>query len=462
MSKLLNPLIQRFAERTPIPVMARAIMERCLQAQSLDEWFAQASEGQYTRELLFSTVFELISQVVFRHQPSLHAAYQGTVEQIGVSVTSVYNKINGLAPGVSAGLVRHAATQGTALIEAMKASSAPLLPGYRVKILDGNKLGGCERRLAETRESTAAPLPGQSLVVLDPVLGLITDLFPCTDAYTQERALLGAVIDTVKAGELWIADRNFCTVGFLQALTDRGAAGLIREHEQVPFVPLEPMHECGRIRTGRVGEQTVEIPATTTRPALRLRRIRLHLDQPTRQGETRVYLLTTVPAAAASARRIARLYAQRWRIETAFQQLTVDLRCEINTLGYPQAALFGFASAVVAFNVMAVVRAALRAVHGGATIEQDISSYYLANDIAKMAESLATILDPQDWAVFQDLSMPLLAAWLLDTARHVQLRKYRKHPRGPKKPKPKRPHAPQQPHVSTARPLAKRKVKSAP
>ena len=68
MSKLLNPLIQRFAERTPIPVMARAIMERCLQAQSLDEWFAQASEGQYTRELLFSTVFELISQVVFRRK----------------------------------------------------------------------------------------------------------------------------------------------------------------------------------------------------------------------------------------------------------------------------------------------------------------------------------------------------------------------------------------------------------
>ena len=112
--------------------------------------------------------------------------------------------------------------------------------------------------------------------------------------------------------------------------------------------------------------------------------------------------------------------------------------------------------------IMAVVLAALRAVHGGATIEQDISSYYLANDIAKMAESLATILDPQDWAVFQDLPMPLLAAWLLDTARHVQLRKYRKHPRGPKKPKPKRPHAPQQPYVSTARRLAKRKVKSAP
>ena len=75
--------------------MARAIMERCLQAQSLDEWFAQAREGQYTRELLFSTVFKLISQVVFRYQPSLHAAYQGAVEQIGVSkrVITVFRKV---------------------------------------------------------------------------------------------------------------------------------------------------------------------------------------------------------------------------------------------------------------------------------------------------------------------------------------------------------------------------------
>lgn len=47
-----------------------------------------------------------------------------------------------------------------------------------------------------------------------------------------------------------------------------------------------------------------------------------------------------------------------------FQELEAHLQSEINTLGYPQAALFGFCVALIAYNVMAVVKAALRQVHG--------------------------------------------------------------------------------------------------
>jgi len=50
------------------------------------------------------------------------------------------------------------------------------------------------------------------------------------DAYTQERALLPEVVrQHVGAGQAWIADRNFCTTGFLTDLQARGAHGLIRE-----------------------------------------------------------------------------------------------------------------------------------------------------------------------------------------------------------------------------------------
>ncbi len=47
MTQLLNPLIQRFAERTSIPIMVRSVLEQCLHASYLDEWFEQASEGQH-------------------------------------------------------------------------------------------------------------------------------------------------------------------------------------------------------------------------------------------------------------------------------------------------------------------------------------------------------------------------------------------------------------------------------
>ena len=47
-------------------------------------------------------------------------------------------------------------------------------------------------------------------------------------------------------------------------------------------------------------------------------------------------------------------------MERMFHTLTVALTCEIKTLGYPQAALFGFCLAVVAYNAVALVQASLR------------------------------------------------------------------------------------------------------
>jgi hypothetical protein len=218
------------------------------------------------------------------------------------------------------------------------------------------------------------------------------------------------------------------------------------------------MRTCGRIATGQVAEQRVRLGPADELDGLELRRIRIELDEPTRDGETALYLLTTVPPEAASALTLATLYLTRWTIETAFLRLTVELRCEIDTLGYPRAALFGFAVAAVAFNVLAVVKAALRRAHGVDRIEQTLSSYYLTNEIANVTEAWITVLDPEDWAVFQTLSVAAMAAWLLELAGYVNLRKYRKHPRGPKKTPPKREHDSQRPHVSVARILTERKA----
>ncbi len=55
----LNPVLRRFAKRTPLPVTARAALERCLNPAQRDARFARVAEAQYTRTL-FSTVFELM------------------------------------------------------------------------------------------------------------------------------------------------------------------------------------------------------------------------------------------------------------------------------------------------------------------------------------------------------------------------------------------------------------------
>lgn len=450
----LSPMLSRFAERTPLPVLARAVLERCLNPQALDAWFAEVAEAQYTRHLLFSTLFELMSQVVLRQQPSVHAAYRAAVSEIGVSVAAVYNKLNGVEVSTSAALVDFSSARAAALIAALDGARPPLLAGVRVKVLDGNALAGREHRLLETRGPSAAPLPGKALAVFDPALELITALYPCEDAYTQERALLGAVLDGVQAGELWIADRNFCTAGFLTGLTERGAYALIREHAGLRHTPLEPMRDCGRTATGAVAEQWVHLGPPDP-PGLRLRRIQIRLDRPTRNGEDTLSLLSSVPPEFADALTLAALYRERWTLEKAFLHLTLELRCEVDTLAYPPAALFALACAVVAFNGRGVMKAARRAAHGRDAAEQ-VSGYYLTIELGNVAESLDAVLNAQDWAVFQTVPLATFAIWLQQQAARVDLRRYHKSQRGSKKTAPKQVHDPKRPHVSVARLLAQR------
>ncbi len=77
----------------------------------------------------------------------------------------------------------------------------------------------------------------------------------------------------------------------------------------------------------------------------RCRRIVVQLEQPTRDGETEIALLTNLPKTDAPSVLVAQLYRKRWRVETLFQVATENFHCEIKTLGYPRAALFSFCMA---------------------------------------------------------------------------------------------------------------------
>jgi hypothetical protein len=80
-------------------------------------------------------------------------------------------------------LVRETAAEMAEIVRHLGGECVPLVAGYRVKILDGNALAKTEHRVKETRASTAAPLPGKCLVVLEPELGLLTDVFYCEDGH---------------------------------------------------------------------------------------------------------------------------------------------------------------------------------------------------------------------------------------------------------------------------------------
>jgi hypothetical protein len=452
---ILGDIFRPFVEEKPICVMARGVLECLLQPQRLDALFERTAQRQYTRDLLFSTAVELMAQVVLGRKPSVHAAYQALADRLDVSDQAVYDKLQHMELAVSAALVRDSASRAAPVIAALGATLPPWLPGYHCKIIDGNHLEATEHRLAELRTTWAAPLPGKGLAILDQPTATITDILLTEDGQAQERSLLPEVLPLVGHRDLWIADRNFCTFRFLFGIAARGACFAIRQHGTVQGQLLGQRKAKGRCATGFVYEQRLRL-RTDEGNELVVRRVTVELDQPTSDGDTEIHILTNLPVKAAPAAKVAELYRRRWTIEGLFLEMAQTLDCEVKTLAYPKAALFAFCVGLLAANAVAVLKAALRAVHGEAKA-LSLSAYYLTLEIRETYEGMRVAIPAAHWDVFGRLSDAELAQLLRELAAHVVLRRYRKHPRGPKKPPPQRRRYRNGEHIATSKVLAARK-----
>jgi hypothetical protein len=453
---MLSPIFKSFVDESPVSVMARGMIEYALNPEQLDVWFNSTAKDQYTRDLLFSTVFDIMSKVVCGSYNSVNAAYQASKEDICVSITSIYNKVNGIEPHTSAELVRYVSRQAAPIIENLGGTNPEPLPGFHAKLLDGNCIEKSQHRIKELRGLSAGPLPGKSLVVYDPVMRLPIDVFPSEDGHAQERSLLKKVLSTIEPNDAWIADRNFCTRNFTCSIASKQAYFIIREHKNYPWQPLGKEKYIGRVDTGEAYEQRIAVIDESGIKHI-FRRIRVCLKTQTRDGDKEIFIITNLPKKAACATKIAELYRGRWTIETAFQYLADYFNSEINTLGYPRAALFGFCVALVAYIVLSVIKAALGSVHGADVIEKKVSGYYIADEISATYRGMMIAIAEEHWIVFQHMTTSELVTLLKKLSENVKLSAYQKHPRGPKKAKPKRKSCKDSPHVSTAKILAARK-----
>jgi IS4 transposase len=450
---MLPDAFQPFLKDAPFCVMTRATLESLFAGERLDELFRSTAQRQYTRELLFSQLVELMTTVVLQQQPSVLAASRNGIGQITVSDQSVYNKLDGMELGVSAALVRDSAARLAPVIDELDARHASWLPGYRVRILDGNHLSATERRPVELRDAWDSPLPGKVLAVLDQQTGLATDVVLTPDGHAQERALLDEVLALVGVGDLWIADRNFCTLKFLFRIHEARAAFVIRQHGQVEGKLVGERRPVGRTDTGAVYEQGIELSFEGQRRDFR--RVSVVLDRPTRDGDTEIHLLTDLPPKEATAVVVAGLYRRRWTIEGRFLEMAETLNAEPQTLAYPKAALFAFCLALLASNAVALLKAALRAAHGQEVVDT-LSVYYAALDIQQVHRGMMIALPAPQWERFRVMNAVELAAALREMARTIDLSRYRKSTRGPKKPVARKVYR-NGGHVSTHKLLQRRK-----
>src|SRR3954452_9561833 len=179
-------VLARFEQHAPAGGMGRTDLEHALSPDWIFAVVEAELQRQYSRELLFSTVVELMMLVSLGLRPSLHAAAR-QMGNLPVSLASLYDKVNHTEPGILQALVQGSAQRLAPVMARMGVQ--PGLAGYELRVIDGNHRPGSEKRLAVLRGHRGAALPGQSIVVYDPDRGLVTDMIAGEDAHQSERTL---------------------------------------------------------------------------------------------------------------------------------------------------------------------------------------------------------------------------------------------------------------------------------
>ena len=80
----------------------------------------------------------------------------------------------------------------------------------------------------------------------------------------------------------------------------------------------------------------------------------------------------------------------------------------------------------MAYNVPAVVLAALRGVHGQEKIDQELSLYYIANEIATTHKGMMIAIPESEWGIFFTITTPEPAQTLVELARVSDSKRFEK------------------------------------
>ena len=100
---------------------------------------------------------------------------------------------------------------------------------------------------------------------------------------------------------IYYGKANFCVRSLLFRIARQEAFFLVRWHRStLPFRATSRLRRRGRCATGEIFEQTIEV-SDDEGVAHPLRRIVLKLDEPTRDGETEIVLITNLPAEVTAA-----------------------------------------------------------------------------------------------------------------------------------------------------------------
>jgi len=449
----MQPRMEIALDVSPLTVLVRGVLEwACPQSFFEDLFDRECRPTQWNRKLAISAIAWLMLAVVSGVRRSVFAAFQADQASdsptIIATASALYAKYGRINPKYTTAVIRESGRRMSALLRAAGVKEPFGWEGYRVIVLDGTDLGGTEHRLKVLRGIKAAGLPGRFVAAYEWATGVVIDAAASEDAYTSERELVRAILAAAAPHNLFVADRHFSTTEILFSIIAKRAFFVIRQHENLRWRPLKPARSLGRVDTGEVWEQPIEVEDTNTGECQRMRRIILTLDTPTDEGDTEIVLLSNLERVCAL--RICELYRERWTIERHFALVKTVLHGEVESLGHPRAALFAMGMALVAANALAVVKQALRVTHGDEEFAK-LSGYYMADEVAGNFRAVDVLVAEAEWRALEATPSETFWDWCRGAASRVRTRGLHKHARGPKKPHAPRASGKDRHHYSTYR-----------
>lgn len=239
--------------------------------------------------------------------------------------------------------------------------------GRPVKILDGSTVVMPDtpaNQAAYPQLKSQAPGLGfpiaRLLVVFSLAVGTVLEgvLGPYHGKQTSELALLRQVLDQFQPGDIFLADRFFCSYWVIAELKRRGVDVLVRLHQRRK-ADFRRGRRLGRDDRLVVWTKPEQVPDWMSRaeydamPAqLAVRQVRVRVKDKTKRVRNLVLVTTLADPKAYPPAELGGLFRQRWHAELDLRTLKTQMRMEMLRTKRPEMVRKEVAAHLVAYNLI--------------------------------------------------------------------------------------------------------------
>lgn len=264
--------------------------------------------------------------------------------------------------------------------------------------------------------------------VYDPELAMIVDLLPVERGRWHERAFVGALLETVRPGELWIVDGRFDTDAIVSGWPRRGGAFVLRDDGGAAACrPLGGWRDAGPLDGGDVRAQDVGI-AGDGEAAGTLRRIEWCGHGRDGHPGATVTVLTNLPVEQFDACQVMQLARRRWRDALPFP-LEPALGGMLFGSVPARASLLASGIAALAYNAFSVMTRVVGGALGLDERDAERVPSHIADGVTATYAGMMIALPPDWWRRYDQLPAATLGQIVRMLAVHVDPRSERRRRR---------------------------------